>query len=109
MDKHLKIDKLLGSVYLSTDSHPIKVAYTAPSNNMRANEIVIETAKTGKVTEVVEVMSIFCIKKSICRALISGMRSFLAKSQKVPISQRKTPAYQETFWGKQENASYQKN
>ncbi len=47
---------------MSTESHPIKVAPTAPSDNMRADEIAIKTAKTGKVTEVVAVMSMF-IKK----------------------------------------------
>ncbi len=59
VDKHLNIDQQLDSFYLSTESHPIKVANTAPSNNMRADEIMIETAKTGKVTAVVVVMSIF--------------------------------------------------
>jgi hypothetical protein len=43
---------------LSTESGPIKVADTVPSNNMGADEIAIETAKTGKVTAVVAVMSI---------------------------------------------------
>jgi hypothetical protein len=42
--------------------HPLKVN-TAPSETMRANEIVIETAKTGKVTAVVVVMSIFSEKR----------------------------------------------
>ncbi len=51
--------KPLGSVYLSTDSRPIKVANTASSNNIRANKIAIETAKIGKVTVVVAVISIF--------------------------------------------------
>ncbi len=52
-------DKPLGSVYLSTEACPIKVVDTAPRNNIRADEIAIETAKTGKVTEVVAVISIF--------------------------------------------------
>jgi hypothetical protein len=38
----------------------MKVVYTAPSNNMRADKVATETAKTGKVTAVVAVMSIFC-------------------------------------------------
>jgi hypothetical protein len=62
-DKRLKIDNSLGSVYLSTEAHPIKVNKTAPSNNMRADKIAIETAKTGKMTAVVAVMSIYCKKK----------------------------------------------
>jgi hypothetical protein len=48
---------------LSTEPRPIKVANTAPSETTRANEIAIETAKNGKVTAVVMVMSIFCKKK----------------------------------------------
>ncbi len=50
VDKHLKIDKPLGTIYLSTEPHPIKVTNTAPSETMRTDEIAIETAKTGKVT-----------------------------------------------------------
>jgi hypothetical protein len=62
VDKHLKIDEPLGTIYLSTEPHLIKVAATAPIDNMRTNEIAIETARTGKVTAVVTVMSIFCKK-----------------------------------------------
>jgi hypothetical protein len=47
---------------LSTESRPIKVAATAPNDNIRADKIAIETAKT-KVTAVVMVMSFFCKKK----------------------------------------------
>ncbi len=81
---------------MSTKPHPIKVAATAPSDNMMVDEIAIETAKTGKVTAVVTVMSIFVKKDAICGTLILT-RSFLPKRQKVPISQRKSPADQETF------------
>jgi hypothetical protein len=59
VDKGLKIDKPLGTVYLSTEPHPIKVAATAPSDITRADEIAITTAKPGKVTDVFMVMSIF--------------------------------------------------
>jgi hypothetical protein len=59
VDKHLEIDKPLGSVYLSTEARPIKVVNTAPSSNMRADEIEIETAKTGNVTAVVAVTIFF--------------------------------------------------
>jgi hypothetical protein len=48
---------------LSHKPHPIKVANTAPSETTRADEIAIKTAKTGKVTVVVAVMSIFSKKK----------------------------------------------
>jgi hypothetical protein len=44
---------------LSLKPRPIKVADTALSETTKADEIVIETAKTGKVTVVVTVMSIF--------------------------------------------------
>jgi hypothetical protein len=58
VNRRLKKDKLLGTVYLSTEPFPIIVVDTAPFNNMKADEIVIETAKTGKVTRVVAAMSI---------------------------------------------------
>jgi hypothetical protein len=48
---------------LSAEPHPIKAAATAPSENKRADEIAIETTKTGKVTVVVAVMSISVKKK----------------------------------------------
>jgi hypothetical protein len=63
VDKRLKIDKPLCTIYLSTEPCPIKVVDTAPSETTRANEIAIKTAKTSKVTAVVAVMSIFSEKK----------------------------------------------
>ncbi len=48
---------------MSTEPHLIKVANTAPSETTRANEAAIEIAKTGKVTVVVAVMSIFSEKR----------------------------------------------
>ncbi len=62
IDKRLKIDKPLGTFYLSTEPHPIKVATTAPSDTTRADKIAIKTAKTSKVTAVVAVMGIFSKK-----------------------------------------------
>ncbi len=59
VDKHLKLDKPLGKIYLSTEARPIKVVNTAPSNTMRADETANEAAKTGKVTAIVAVVSIF--------------------------------------------------
>ncbi len=41
----------------------IKVANTAPSETTKADEIAIETAKTGKVTAVVAVMRILSKKR----------------------------------------------
>ncbi len=55
-------------MYSSTEPHPIKVIDTAPSETTRANEIVIETAKNGKVTAVVVVMSILSKKKCKLRS-----------------------------------------
>ncbi len=54
----LKLDKPFGTVYSSTESRLVKVAATAPSNNVRADEITIKTTKTDKLTAVVVVMSI---------------------------------------------------
>ncbi len=68
VDKRLKIDKPLGTVYLSTETCPIKVAGTAPSDSRRADKIAIETAKTGKVTVVVAVMSTFSKKRCDSRS-----------------------------------------
>jgi hypothetical protein len=48
---------------MSTEARPIKGIDTASSKNVRAGEKAIETAKTGKVTAAVVVMSIFCRKK----------------------------------------------
>ncbi len=63
VDKRLIIDELLETIYLSHKPCPIKVVDTALSETMKANEIVSKTAKTGKVTVVVAVMSIFKKKK----------------------------------------------
>jgi hypothetical protein len=63
VDLHLKIDKPLGTVYLSTEPRPIKVTATASSETMRADEIATQTTKTGKVTAVVAVMGIFSKKR----------------------------------------------
>jgi hypothetical protein len=53
---------------LSHKPHPIKVADTALSETTKADEIVIVTAKTGKVTVVVTVMSIFSSKRCKLRS-----------------------------------------
>jgi hypothetical protein len=63
VDKHLKIDEPLGTIYLSHKPCPIKVVNTALSETTKADQIAIETAKTGKVTAVVAVISIFGNKK----------------------------------------------
>ncbi len=72
VDKRLKLDKPLGTINLSIEPHPIKFVDTAPSETTRANEIAIETAKTGKVTAVVTVMSIFSKKRYKSRSTNIG-------------------------------------
>ncbi len=58
MDKHLE------PIYLFHKPRPIKVVKTgALSEPTKADEITKETTKTGKVTAVVAVMSIFKKKK----------------------------------------------
>jgi hypothetical protein len=76
---------------LSHKPRLIKAANTAFSETTKADQIAIRTAKTGEVTAVVAVMSIFSRKDANCRALISKMRSLLAKRQKEPIFRRKIP------------------
>jgi hypothetical protein len=48
---------------LSHKPRLIKVANTALSETTKADQIAIETAKTGKVTAVVAVMSLFSEKR----------------------------------------------
>jgi hypothetical protein len=78
--KHLKFDKPLGTIYLSTEPRPIKVTNTAPSETTRADEVAIETAKTGKVTAVVAVMSIFSEKR--CKLQSANYRNEKPSCQK---------------------------
>jgi hypothetical protein len=64
---------------------------------MKADEITIKTTKTGKVTAVVAVMSIFSRKNANCGALISEMRGLLAKKQKERYSGGKYPRIEKPF------------
>jgi hypothetical protein len=59
VDKRLKIDEPLVTIYSSHKPRPIKVIDTAPSETTKADEIASKTTKTGKVTAVVAVISIF--------------------------------------------------
>jgi hypothetical protein len=59
VDKHLKIDEPLGTIYSSHKPCLIKVVNTALSETTKDDEIANKTAKTGKVTAVVVVISIF--------------------------------------------------
>ncbi len=55
---------------MSTEPLPIKVTNTAPSETTRADEIAIETAKTGKVTAVISVMSMFSKKMHVAECFL---------------------------------------
>jgi hypothetical protein len=70
--KRLKIDEPLGTICLSHKPCPIKVVNKAPSETTKVDEIAIETAKTGKVTAVVVVMSIFSRKRCKLRSANLG-------------------------------------
>ncbi len=97
VDKRLKIDKPLEPIYSSHKPRLIKVVDTALSETMKADEIVSKTAKTGKVTAVVAVMSIFKKKKCKLRSACLENGGLLAKRQKEPIFWKKIPADQEAF------------
>ncbi len=88
VDKCLEIDKPLGTIYLSHKPRPINVANTAPSETTRANEILIETAKTGKATAVVAVMSIFSEKR--CK-----LRSANCRNEKPPCQKAESVIFPE--------------
>ncbi len=45
VDKHLKLAKPLGTIYLSTEPHPIKVANTAPSETTRVIKLELKLQK----------------------------------------------------------------
>ncbi len=72
MDKHLKLEKPLVTIYSSNEPHSIKVANKAPSKTTRVDDIMIKTAKTGKVTTLVAVMSIFSEKRCKLRSANCG-------------------------------------
>jgi hypothetical protein len=72
VDKHLKIDEPLGTIYSSHKPRSIKFANTVLSETMKADQIAIETAKTGKVTAVVAAMSISSRKRCKLRSANLG-------------------------------------
>ncbi len=80
VDKHLKIDERLETIYLSHKPRLIKVVNTALSETTKADEIVSKTAKTKIVTAVVAVMSIF--KKKRCELLSANLRNTRLSCQK---------------------------
>jgi hypothetical protein len=80
VDKCLKIDEPLETIYLSHKPRPIKVIDTALSETTKADEIASETAKNGKVTAIVVVMSIF--KKKRCELRSTNLGSERPSCQK---------------------------
>jgi hypothetical protein len=80
VDKHLKIDEPLGTIYSSHKPRLIKVVDTALSETTKADQIAIETIKTGKVTAVVAVMSIFSRKR--CKLRSANLRNEKPSCQK---------------------------
>jgi hypothetical protein len=58
VDKRLKLELPSGIHLKSTDTRPIKATKLA-LDTIRANEIAIENSKTGKVTAVVAILTVF--------------------------------------------------
>ncbi len=65
---------------MSSEPHLIKVANTSSNETMRADEIAIKTVKTGNVTAVVAVMSIFSKKR--CKLQSANCRNEKPSCQK---------------------------
>ncbi len=80
VDKRLKIDEPLETIYSSHKPRPIKVVDTALSETMKADEIMSKTAKTGKVTVVVAVVSIF--EKKRCKLQSANLGNKMLSCQK---------------------------
>jgi hypothetical protein len=95
---HLKTDKPLVTIYSCHKPHPTKVANTALSETTKADEIVIKTAKTGKVTVVVAVMSIFSEKRcKLWSAKCGNEKPFCQKVKKRRFSGGKYPRIKKPF------------
>jgi hypothetical protein len=109
VDKHLKIDEPLGTIYLSYKPCPIKVTDTALSETTKADQIAIKTAKTGKVTAVVAVMSIFSRKRCKLRSANLGYKKPSCQKAAKANFWRKIPTDQEALLKNQEKARYQRN
>ncbi len=99
--------KPLETIYLSHKPHPIKVVDTALSETTKADEI--KTAKTGKVTAVGTVMSIF--KKKRCKLRSATLGKEIPSHHKAEISdfRGKYPRIKKPTSKNQEKARYQRN
>ncbi len=70
-DKRLKLVKPLSDLFLSTTAtRPIKVTDTAPGDSESTRDVrnEVESQKTGKVTVVATVMTVFKIVKGSLRS-----------------------------------------
>ncbi len=91
VDKRLKIDQPLGTIYSSHKPRLIKVINTALSETTKADEIGIKTPKTGKVTAVVAVMSIFSRKRCKLRSTnLGNERPSCQKAERAKIPEENT-------------------
>ncbi len=91
VDMRLKIDEPLETIYSSCKPRPIKVVDTALSETMKVDEIMSETAKTGKVTAVVAVMRVFSSKRCKLRsANLGNERPSCQKAERADIPEENT-------------------
>ncbi len=98
VDKRLKIDEPLGTIYSSHKPHLIKVANTALSETTKADEIAIKTAKTGKVTAVVMVISIFSKKRcKLQSANLTNEKTSCQKAERANFLEEKYPRIKKPF------------
>ncbi len=89
-DKHLKLVKPSSDLFLSTTAtRPIKVTNTAPGNSESTRDVrnEIESQKTGKVTAVAAVMTVFKKVKGSLRSA-TKKSSYLALNSKDLASKR---------------------
>ena len=99
VDKCLKIDKPLSTIYSFHKPHLIKVADTAPSETTRADEIATKTAKISKVTAAIAVMSIFSKKRCKLQSPNRGNeKPYCQKAERADFW-RKIPVDREAFLG----------
>jgi hypothetical protein len=91
VDKRLKIDEPLETIFLSHKPRPIKVVNTALSETTKADKIASKKAKTGKVTAVVAVMSIFSRKRCKSRsANLENKRPSCQKAERANFPEENT-------------------
>ncbi len=93
---------------MSTEARPIEVVGTASRNIIRADEIGIETAKTGKVTAVVMVISIFCRRKCKSRSANPGnIKPSCQKAESANLIQEKSCKPRKPFSEKEKRLDFE--